>query len=227
MINSTKILMLRDIELFSTLSTNEINTIANNSQLKRFHKNEFIYKSGSEINNVYIIENGCVKLGTETNNGKTLIKQLLYEHDILGENVFTGKMKRKEFAQVISDTTVIIIPVALFKDTVIKNVEFATSVMETIITRLNVVQNRMHNFVFKKAKQRILDFILNTGKLRGIRIGIDECLINHGMSHKEIAYLTDTSRQTVARVLGELKRENLIHFSPRKPSKILIRGFAH
>ena len=136
-------------------------------------------------------------------------------------------MKRKEFAQVISDTTVIIIPVALFKDTVIKNVEFATSVMETIITRLNVVQNRMHNFVFKKAKQRILDFILNTGKLRGIRIGIDECLINHGMSHKEIAYLTDTSRQTVARVLGELKRENLIHFSPRKPSKILIRGFAH
>ena len=91
MINSTKILMLRDIELFSTLSTNEINTIANNSQLKRFHKNEFIYKSGSEINNVYIIENGCVKLGTETNNGKTLIKQLLYEHDILGENVLPAK----------------------------------------------------------------------------------------------------------------------------------------
>ena len=227
MINSTKILMLRDVELFSTLSTNEINTFANNSQLKRFHKNEFIYRSGSEIINIYIIENGCVKLGTETNNGKTLIKRLLYEHDILGENVFTENMKRKDFAQVISDTTVIIIPLALFKDTVIKNVEFATAVMETIITRLNVVENRMHNFVFKKAKQRILDFILNIGKLRGIRIGIDECLINHGMSHKEIAYLTDTSRQTVARVLGELKKENLIHFSPRKPSKILIRGFAH
>lgn len=227
MINSTKVLMLREVELFSTLSINEINKFANNSQLKRFHKNEFIYKNGSEINSVYIIENGCVKLGTETKNAKTLIKHLLYEHDILGENVFTGKMQRKEFAQVMADTTVIIIPVALFKDTVIKNVEFATGIMETIITRLNVVENRMHNFVFKKAKQRILDFILNTGKLRGIRIGIDECLINHGMSHKEIAYLTDTSRQTVARVLGELKRENLIHFSPRKPSKILIRGVAY
>ncbi len=59
--------------------------------------------------------------------------------------------------------------------------------------------------------------------MRGIKIGLEEILINHGMSHKEIAYLTDTSRQTVARVLGELKRENLIHFSVRKPNKILIR----
>ena len=81
----------------------------------------------------------------------------------------------------------------------------------------------MQNFVFMKAKTRIVDFIRKTGNRKGIKIGVDEILINHGMSHKDIAYLTDTSRQTVARVLGELKKENLIHFSARKPSKILIR----
>ena len=43
------------------------------------------------------------------------------------------------------------------------------------------------------------------------------------MSHKEIAYLTDTSRQTVARILNELKKENFIHYGSRKSSKILIR----
>ena len=44
------------------------------------------------------------------------------------------------------------------------------------------------------------------------------------MSHKEIAHLTDTSRQTVARVLGELKREKLIHFSDRRPNKTLLKN---
>jgi len=95
-----------------------------------------------------------------------------------------------------------------------------------IITRLQMLEERMHSFVFKKAKVRIANFIKKTGDLKGIRIGVDECLINHGMSHKEIAYLTDTSRQTVARVLGDLKKANIIHFSARKPNKILIRDMA-
>ena len=62
--------------------------------------------------------------------------------------------------------------------------------------------------------------------MHGITIGLNEILINHGMSHKEIAFLTDTSRQTVARILNELKETNIIHFSDRKPNKILIRELA-
>jgi len=56
---------------------------------------------------------------------------------------------------------------------------------------------------------------------------MDEILINHKLSHREIANITDTSRQTVARVLSELKKQDLIHFSARKPHKILIRNIAN
>ena len=62
---------------------------------------------------------------------------------------------------------------------------------------------------------------------KGIKIGFDEILIHHGLSHKEIANITDTSRQTVARVLSELKKLDVIHFSARKPHKILIRDIAY
>jgi CRP/FNR family cyclic AMP-dependent transcriptional regulator len=105
-----------------------------------------------------------------------------------------------------------------------ENGNFANDIMGVILLRLQLLEERMQSFVFKKAKIRIMDFIKKTGELRGIKIGIQEILINHGMSHKEIAYLTDTSRQTVARVLGELKKDDLIHFSARKPNKILIRN---
>jgi len=224
--DSIKILMLKKAKLFDQLQESELNQVARSSQLKRIKKNEFIFHNGEDINYVYLIEKGKVKCGLETRQGKILIKDVLFDRDILGENVFSGSNKRMEFAQAMADSTVIMIPVGIFRTIISRNVDFAAMIMEIIVTRLNEVEKRMHNFVFKKAKERILDFIVNTGKHRGIRIGIDECLINHGMSHKEIAYLTDTSRQTVARVLGELKREKIIHFSPRKPGKILIRAMA-
>lgn len=103
------------------------------------------------------------------------------------------------------------------------NPVFANLITETIIERLQNLQVRMEAFANKSAKQRIVEFIKNSARIRGIKIGINECLINHGMSHKEIAFLTDTSRQTVARILGELKKTDIIHFGARKPGKILIR----
>ncbi len=224
--DTTKYLMLRDKPIFKHLKENELIQLAGSAIMKSVKKNHFLYQKGDQARYIYVIEKGSVKLGSETSADKILIKHLIYENEIIGENIFTGNMTRNEFAKTISDSTVLMLPIFLIKSLAAKNSEFAASLMEVIIQRLHEVEKRMHNFVFKKARQRILDFVIRTGKDRGIKIGLDECLINHGMSHKEIAFLTDTSRQTVARVLGELKRENIIHFSPRKPGKILIRNWA-
>ena len=173
------------------------------------------------------MEKGSVKLGINAACGKILIKDIVHDHSVFGENIFTSKNVRQEFAQTMTESSVFKIPVAYFKKIVSENAAFAGVVTGVIIERLRLLEERMQNFVFKKAKSRIVDFIKKTVERKGIRIGLDECLINHGMSHKEIAYLTDTSRQTVARVLGELKKANLIHFTARKPSKILIRDMVN
>ena len=173
---------------------------------------------------MYLVQKGSVKLGINASCGKILIKDVVYENSLFGENIFVGDGQRKEFAKTMTDTSVIKIPTEVFRSLVEENGEFANDIMGVVLQRLQLLEERMQSFVFKKAKIRIMDFIKKTGELRGIKIGIQEILINHGMSHKEIAYLTDTSRQTVARVLGELKKDDLIHFSPRKPNKILIRN---
>ncbi|MBK6786041.1 MAG: winged helix-turn-helix domain-containing protein [Saprospiraceae bacterium] len=85
------------------------------------------------------------------------------------------------------------------------------------------MEERLQNFVFMKAKERIVHFLFSSALKKGINIGMDEKLINQGISHKDIAYLTDTSRQTVARVLNELKRDNIIHYGGGKSCKILVR----
>ena len=222
--HSSKFLMLQDLEILKALNEQQLNELAKRSIMEKVHKNKQVYISGQQIDYVYLIDKGSVKLGMIADCDKTLIKDIVYDGELFGENIFTGNKLRQNFAETMDDTVMFKIPASYFKELVETNSGFANEVMTIIIGRLRNIEQRMQNFVFMKAKARIVDFIKNTGFKRGIQIGVDEVLINHGMSHKEIAFLTDTSRQTVARVLGELKKENVIHFSARKPSKILIRN---
>lgn len=215
--------MLREFDVFQSLTEKELEEMTRLATLKRVPKNTIIYEPGHESEYIFMVQKGSVKLGINASCGKILIKDIAYSNSLFGENVFVEGSRRKEFAKTMTETSVIKIPIDVFKSMVETNGGFANDIMNVILCRLQLLEERMQAFVFKKAKRRISDFIRRTGELKGIKIGIDEILIKHGMSHKEIAYLTDTSRQTVARVLGELKRENLIHFSARKPDKILIR----
>jgi len=221
--HSSKFLMLKDIEVLQALSEAQINELAKRCTMEKVHKNSKIYDAGHSIDYVYVVNKGSIKLGMLAECDKILIKDIVYDQEIFGENIFAKNEVRKDFSEAMTDTTLFKIPVSYFKELVETNSGFANAVMTIIIGRLRNLEQRMQNFVFLKAKARIVDFIRKTADRKGIKIGVDETLINHGMSHKEIAYLTDTSRQTVARVLGELKKDNLIHFSARKPSKILLR----
>ncbi len=222
--HSARLLAMREMPVFKSLNADQLERLALHSIQEKILKNARIYEAGQEVEYVYLVEKGSVKLGMIAFGGKTLTKEIAYDHELFGENIFTGAKVTREFAEAMTETRLIKIPVLLFKETVIQNTTFANLVTQIIVHKLQNLEERLQNFVFRKAKERIVDFIYRTGLRKGIKIGINECLIDHGMSHKEIAYLTDTSRQTVARILNELKKENYIHYGSRKSSKILIRN---
>ena len=73
--------------------------------------------------------------------------------------------------------------------------------------------------LFKDARTRIIEFLKDTAAWNGKKVGF-ETMIPTKLTHKDIASLTGTSRQTVTTILNELKEKNLINFDRKK---ILIR----
>lgn len=224
MVHSSKYLILKDLELFRSLSDLQIEQIAHQATYKKFSKGEFIYQTGDEVKYVYILNKGSVKSGINTGEDRILLKEIVYKSELLGENVMTIDKVRRAFAQTVTDSEVFQIPIAYFKHLLGKNPQLCQELTYILINKMSNLEKRMSNFVFKKAQSRIIEFLKDLANTKGIKIGLEEILVNHGLSHKEIANITDTSRQTVARVLGDLKRQNVIHFSARKPHKILIRN---
>lgn len=221
--HSSKYLILRSIDIFSSLNDQQIEQLSNQSIHSKFNRGSYLFKIGDPVGYVFVLTKGTVKVGLDTSNDKTLIKEIAYNNDLVGENILTGLNERRLFAQVVKDAEAFKIPASFFKALLEQNSEFCQDVTKLLIGKMTELEERMNNFVFKKAQSRIVEFLKNMAQEKGLKIGLDEILINHGLSHKEIAHITDTSRQTVARVLGDLKRQNIIHFSARKPHKILVR----
>lgn len=217
---------LRTTPLFQYLTDAELILLAEHTNVVYYKKNEEIYPLGIESKFVYVVKKGNVKLGITSNNDKALTKEIAYEEDILCENVFSKNPITQECAETLTETMLYAIPISIFKQLATSNAEFANQLMLIILNKLQNIESRLQSFVFRKAKERIVDYLFRTGQQRGIKIGISECLISQGITHKEIALLTDTSRQTVARIMNELKRNNFIHYGSRKSSKILIRNLA-
>ncbi len=227
MIHSSKFLILRDIPLFKNLSDQQLEQITTQATHVKIKKGKYVYKEGDQVNNIYLVHKGDIKCGRQITESKVLLKEIVYKKELLGENFLTGLQVRKEFAQALTDLELFELPLTFFKDLLEKNPDLCQQMTLLFITKMSNLETRMSNFVIKKAQSRILSFLKQLADTKGIKIGLDEILINHGLSHKEIANITDTSRQTVARVLGDLKRQNIIHFSARKPHKILIRNITN
>lgn len=215
--------MLQPFSVFHSLTEEQWQYLSENVTHGSFGKNKKIFQVGEETDFVFLVDKGSVKIGTYSDPEKVLIKEMAYPGDMFGENIFTQGPTRTEFAEATTDTRVFKIPVKVFKSLVLENAAFTNAIMSISLGKLEAMEERLKNFVFMKAKERIVHFLHSAALRKGINIGMDEKLINHGISHKDIAYLTDTSRQTVARVLNELKRDNLIHYGGGKSCKILVR----
>ncbi len=205
------------------MNEQQLDRLVRSGEVVSYKKNNMIYVPGEPSEYFYFVLAGSVKLGVSIDEERTIIKEIIYDNDVFGENLFVANQLRKEFAKCFADAEVIRIKASVMREVIMENIDCAEFMTKIIIERLSHLQKRMQSFTYKSAKERIIDFIKSTAQKRGLRIGINECLINHGMTHKEIAFLTDTSRQTVARILGDLKKNNVIHFGSRKPGKILIR----
>ncbi|MEQ1588702.1 MAG: Crp/Fnr family transcriptional regulator, partial [Cyclobacteriaceae bacterium] len=95
-------------------------------------------------------------------------------------------------------------------------------ILKLIGLRLMKLERKLELLVFKDARTRVIEFLKDAAAWKGKKVGF-ETMIPTRLTHKDIAALTGTSRQTVTTILNELKDKNLINFDRKK---ILIRDLA-
>ncbi|GAB4246176.1 MAG: Crp/Fnr family transcriptional regulator [Ekhidna sp.] len=209
-----------DTDLFEVLCPKKTPQLEDRHQPGVYKKDEMIYFQDQSSEKIYMVSNGRVKIGTYAPDGKEIVKAILTRGEVFGELALAGEDKRQDFAQAMdADTRVCSMTINELKDLMVDNKELSLKILKIIGFRLRKMERKIESLVFKDARTRIVEFLKEMAEEKGQKVGFEMMIKNH-LTHKDIASLTGTSRQTVTTVMNELRDKNLINFDRRR---ILIR----
>lgn len=216
----SKLWYLEQINLFKNLSPEEMSEIDHRAVMKSAEKNQFIYFPEEPSKVIYFLKRGRVKIGSYSDDGKEILKTVLYPGEVFGEMGILGESKRRDFAIAMDkDTRLCTLSIEEMKQIMSGNSELSLAVTKMIGEKLRKVELKLESVIFKDARTRVVDLIKEMGESYGVKVG-EETLIKHNLTHQDIANLTATSRQTVTTILNELKELDLIYM---ERNRFLVR----
>jgi len=224
MSNASALWYFESVNLYDVLCPHKVKSMAERHTFNYFKKDQFIYFPNEPAQYIYMIAEGRVRIGRYLDDGKEIVTAILGMGEIFGELALAGEEKRTDFAQAMDDkTTVCPLSIDELKQLMYGNQELSFKMLKLVGLRLMKLERKLELLVFKDARTRIIEFIKDSATWKGKKVGY-ETLVPTKLTHKDIAALTGTSRQTVTTILNELKEKNLINFDRKK---ILVRDLAN
>ncbi len=203
------------VNLFSIFCPNKFKEFKENHQFRNFKKGEFIYFSEDPANSIYLVTEGKVKLLYYTEEGDEVVKSVLARGEVFGELALLGEDTRQDCAQVVTDKTAVCkLTLEEMQQLMKDDVSFALKIFKLIGLRINRLERKIDSLVFKDVRTRMIEFIKEYVKEKGEQNG-SEYSADNFLTHKDIANLIGTTRQTVTTLLNELRNEGKIDFSRR------------
>lgn len=183
---------------------------------KAYKKGEFIYFSDDHSDKVFFIHKGAVKIAGYTEDGNEMIKAILHPGEVFGEMAVYGEEKRNDYAAAVEDTEVCILSkedvVGLMRDVS----GFQAFLNRLMGQRVIYTQKRLESLLFKDAKTRVAEYVLEQADKNGRKIMDGSVVLRNYLTHQEIANFTGTSRQTVTTVLNQFRDDNILDFDRKR-----------
>lgn len=219
MTNASALWYFESVNLYNILCPHKVKKMGDKHEFLLYKRDQFVYMPDDSATHIYMIVNGRVRIGHYLDNGDEVVSAILSTGEIFGELALAGEVKRKDFAQAIEATTICPLTLEELRELMYQDKELSFKILKLIGFRIMKLERKLELLVFKDARTRIVEFLKDAAAWKGKKVG-DETLIPTQLTHKDIASLTGTSRQTVTTILNDMKEKNLINFDRKR---ILIR----
>lgn len=216
MISCLQYYFIKHHDLFHHLSDNDTIEFCRSAEFKTKVKDEFIYNFKDEITRFYTVLQGRIKIAFYREKGVEVVSEILKEGDIFGQlKLEVSPNSNCEFAQVLSHEALICeIELDKLRELLTRNVELAANLSMKIGQKIEIINRKFSDLVFKNVKARVLNFFILHARYEGKWSG-NKVEINMYCNQQDIANFTASSRQTVSTIINELVDNKTIIFQGR------------
>lgn len=201
--------VLRRCSLFERLSPGEMSRLDAHASLRAFARGEMVFFPGEPAESLLVVARGRIKIKSVTPDGRESILAFVDEGDVFGELALIDPAPRVEFAEAVEPSKILSVPRSEVTWLMGRRPDIALGVTKLMGLRLQRVENRLRNILFRSNRQRVVALLVELLGLHG-KADHDGWLIHFRLSHQDMANLIGATRETVTATLGQLKREGLI-----------------
>lgn len=200
---------LRSLTIFNQLDEEALEQVAQIARLKTVKKKTVIFHEGAERDAVYFLQDGLVKTYKTDLDGNEHIVSLLQSGDMFPHTGFFSQDPYPATAETLVDSLLIILSLRYFEQLIQDVPSISKSLIDVMGAKINELQFKIQQITGHDVHGRILTFLNQIANKLGERRG-DHIHIELPITNQELANSIGTTRETVNRLLNQLKKKQII-----------------
>lgn len=206
----TKYWFLEGFNLFKKLGMLNMMRICEILEMDNIEKGKPIELNDEHKDSVFFLKRGSVKIVNTKNDS---VKYVVKRGNIFGElALYDKEAAKEEIAYALEDCIICYIESERMEELMEKHKTLKNGLLKVYGLRIKKLERRLSDLLYKDSATRIEEFILEYVEEFGETNEEGQRVAKKLLSHKEIANLTNTSRQTVSNILSVLRKKGIINY---------------
>jgi CRP-like cAMP-binding protein len=201
----SRIEALRAIPLFRELEEGDLGDIADLLIERKFLKDSTIFEEGVPGDYMYLIQEGQVKVTKMSDDGREKILEFLSDGDFVGEMALLDRQVRSASVKTTRPCVLLALSRQDFLGLVRRSPDISLELLRALSRRLRETDEQIRGLLFERVEGRTRRILARLA--RDPIPGQAGRLATQSMTHQQLADLVGTSRETITRVIKELKDE--------------------
>ncbi|MBA2679645.1 MAG: Crp/Fnr family transcriptional regulator [Ktedonobacteraceae bacterium] len=193
---------LSAVDIFQDLSPAEILELSSRAPIRKVEAKALLYSPERPLEVLFMINEGRVQIYSLSLDGRMITHAILEAGTLFGEMALMGQSLHGSYAQALDPCTLCVMNVADVRTLLLNDTRVAQRVLEILGKRLLDVERRISILTLKLVPIRVISLLLHLSE-NGLSSEI-RC------THEELASMVGANRETVTRVLNELRARDAI-----------------
>ncbi len=177
-----------------------------------------ILNHGDDTKSLYLIMNGTLLITQLAEDGKVVSLELLKEGQCFGEIAIIDGAPRSATVTSLGDVKLGILSETFVKETLMNDLNFSKSLLLRFAGIVRSANIQIFSLITANARKRLLLQLVRLSKM--VQGHPHLRIVEKGLSHTAIGSFAGISRETVTRIVGELKTDEVI--STNKRGEIIL-----
>ncbi len=202
---------VQDSRMLRDLDERTVDAMARVSTTATYAPGELLHQAGDPIDAVAFVSRGRVKVYRLSRDGKQQTIAMLGPGDAFGEIGMVDRDAQDLYIEALEDTTVCRTTRDSFLQLASRDPALAIRLAQAMGEKLQEARERIADFAFRDVRGRTAHLLL-TLMARERRLTGDSSLdrIEPGLTHRELADIIGTRRESVTLALNSLERDGFI-----------------